>query len=76
MERNHNSLPRAKIRLNSSWWKLVGDAISEVVIVGLCASFVNESHFLHTNLWDIMIFFSAMKSIFWLRTVNKPSVKH
>ena len=32
-----------KFRLNLSRWKLVGDAISEIVTVGLCACFVNES---------------------------------
>ena len=64
------------MQFNSSWWKHVGDAISGVVTWRLCACIVNESYHVHTNLWDNVIFICAMNSNDWLRSVNKPDMKH
>ena len=44
--------------------------------MGLCACIVHESYHIHTNLWDNVIFICAMNSNDWLRSVNKPDVKH
>ena len=44
--------------------------------MGLCACIVQESYHVHSNLWDNVIFICAMNSNDWLRSVNKPDVKH